>query len=96
MVKNPETGKFVHAYVHRLVMEKEIDRKLKRSEHVIHIDGDTFNNNLDNLEIVNGSQHAMNVSNSMWKEYRSTIGKPEYLGVVYLTKKEMEEYPKSD
>ena len=43
---------------HRLVVEKRIERFLKKSEHVHHIDGDVTNNDPDNLEIISNSEHA--------------------------------------
>jgi hypothetical protein len=49
-------GKFV--YEHRWVMEQEIGRKLKRSEHVHHINGDQKDNRIDNLQLLSSSEHA--------------------------------------
>jgi hypothetical protein len=43
---------------HRLVMEEQLGRLLKSSEYVHHIDGDKFNNDPENLEIIGGSEHA--------------------------------------
>lgn len=42
---------------HRLLMEKKLGRKLDVKELVHHIDGNNDNNSLDNLTIVNPSQH---------------------------------------
>ena len=44
-------------YVHRLVMEKHLGRKLSTSEHVHHIDGNVRNNDISNLELVTNSTH---------------------------------------
>lgn len=44
--------------VHRLVMEKHIGRKLKADERAHHIDGNGFNNNIDNLYLCNKENHA--------------------------------------
>lgn len=46
VVKN-ENGKRI--FEHRLVMEKHLGRKLKRTEVVHHIDGSRSNNKIDNL-----------------------------------------------
>lgn len=55
VVYNPKecTQKYLYGYVyeHVLVMEKEMGRKLKRSEKIIHLDGNKLNNRLDNLEL---------------------------------------------
>jgi len=44
-------------YIHRIVMEKKLERKLLSNEHVHHIDGDPQNNSTDNLILVSNSQH---------------------------------------
>lgn len=44
-------------YVHRLVMEEYLGRKLRKDEHVHHIDGNVANNLISNLEVVTNSSH---------------------------------------
>lgn len=44
-------------YVHRLVMEKHLGRKLNTDEHVHHKDGNVLNNDISNLELVTNSTH---------------------------------------
>ncbi|WP_077175866.1 HNH endonuclease [Pasteurella multocida] len=51
-------GEHKGKFVHRLVMEKRIGRKLQRDEHVHHIDGDVTNNSIDNLALVTVAGHA--------------------------------------
>jgi len=42
---------------HRLVMEKKIGRFLKKDEIIHHIDENTFNNKIENLELVSRAKH---------------------------------------
>ncbi len=49
-------GKFV--YEHRWIMEQKIGRKLRRNEHVHHINGNPKDNRIENLEILSNSDHA--------------------------------------
>lgn len=48
-------------YMHRVIMERILGRKLKRNEHVDHINGDGLLNTRDNLRLANKSLNAMNV-----------------------------------
>ena len=51
-------GKRTSVLQHREVMEKHLDRKLKTSEHVHHLDGDKKNNSIDNPVVLNSSVHV--------------------------------------
>ena len=44
-------------YQHRYVMEKHLKRQLRSDEHVHHKDGDKTNNALNNLEVLDCSEH---------------------------------------
>ena len=44
-------------YVHRMVMEEHIGRPLEKYEHVHHINGDRTDNRLENLQLINRSEH---------------------------------------
>jgi len=55
VVKVAPTGKW--QYKHRFVMEQFIGRKLKKREHVHHVDGNTLNNNIDNLQLLINADH---------------------------------------
>lgn len=59
---------------YRKKLEKHLGRKLNSTEIVHHIDGNAFNNNLDNLQIVNSSQHRK-LHNSIKKDYKNIIYK---------------------
>ncbi|MBO5630402.1 MAG: HNH endonuclease [Aeriscardovia sp.] len=45
-------------YEHRLIVEKMLGRKLSTDEIVHHIDGNKWNNDPSNLEVVTRSEHA--------------------------------------
>ena len=52
-----------HIREHRLIMEKSLGRFLKKDEIVHHKDGNTLNNNLNNLEVLDKITHdRMNVN----------------------------------
>lgn len=44
-------------YLHRLVLESFLKRRLRRYEHVHHIDGNKKNNDIKNLVILTNSEH---------------------------------------
>ena len=45
------------SYVHRLVMEEYLGRKLEDGEVVHHIDGNKINNDIENLELLLKQEH---------------------------------------
>lgn len=42
---------------HRWIMEKHLNRFLRKNEYVHHINGDPLDNRLENLRIVSASEH---------------------------------------
>lgn len=48
-------GKRVRA--HRWIMEQHLGRELLSSEHVHHINGDPLDNRIENLQVIDGSEH---------------------------------------
>lgn len=44
--------------VHRYLMEKSLGRKLTKDEVVHHIDGNKFNNDISNLQVMSVSEHC--------------------------------------
>ena len=44
-------------YLHRIVMERHLGRRLYPQELIHHKDGDVTNNDIENLELTNNSLH---------------------------------------
>jgi len=44
-------------YLHRLVMEEYLGRRLSMHEHVHHLNGDVTDNRPENMEILTNSEH---------------------------------------
>lgn len=63
-------------YMHRFIMECMLNRTLRRTEIVDHIDNYGLNNQVSNLRLVTASQNHMNS-----KKYSNS--KSEYIGVHY-------------
>lgn len=51
-----EDGKW--RYQHRVLMEAHLGRKLERYEHVHHVNGDTADNRIENLQVLRDTEHS--------------------------------------
>ena len=74
IVLNPIRGVRKAIKEHRLVMEKHIGRKLLRTEHIHHVDGNKENNHIDNLLLVSPKQHTIihnNKQDKKWKQQKN-------------------------
>jgi hypothetical protein len=58
-ISTGDGNKRTHMYLHRVVVEEDIGRKLKSDEIVHHIDCDKLNNDLDNLWICDDKGHGI-------------------------------------
>lgn len=52
---------------HRYFMEQHINRKLERREHIHHINGIKTDNRIENLELVDWSEHGKQHATRQWK-----------------------------
>lgn len=52
------TSRGSYVLEHRLVMEQHLDRYLVSSEVVHHVNGDTLDNRLENLQLMSRSEHT--------------------------------------
>jgi len=55
--EHPASTKRGYVREHRLIMEKFLKRYLRKNEIVHHKDGNTLNNNINNLELMSAKEH---------------------------------------
>ena len=63
--EHPSRTKNGYVLLHRIVVENHIGRLLNANEVVHHIDGNKFNNSIENLEVMSASEHAKLHSSSL-------------------------------
>lgn len=51
-------GEHAGKFLHKVLAEWKIGRKIDRGEHVHHVDGDKLNNHPDNIIVLTASEHA--------------------------------------
>lgn len=64
-------------YVHHLVMEARLGRRLLPGEEVDHIDGNTLNNDYTNLQLMTASEHAKKTRRQAVEKRRAKHREPE-------------------
>ena len=62
--EHPAQDKRGYVLFHRLVMEHELNRYLLEDEYIHHKDGNKLNNNIENLELMYGYEHAKEHNNT--------------------------------
>jgi len=75
--------------LHKYLMEKHLKRKLKKTEHVHHIDGNKLNNDLKNLIVIPNTEH-LKIENQIkqlaFKLYKKGIIKWDFNKKKYYLK----------
>ena len=56
-------------YEHRIIMERHLGRPLLKQEHVHHINHDTLDNRIENLQLLTHSEHSRLHSKERSKEF---------------------------
>ena len=62
--EHPAQDKRGYVLFHRLVMEDNLNRYLLEDEYIHHKDGNKLNNNIENLELMYGYEHAKEHNNT--------------------------------
>lgn len=75
---------------HRYLMEKKMGRKLNRREHVHHINGNTLDNRLENLQLLTVEEHMQ-----MHKQKHPYTKKCQVCGIEYTPHKTKRERSKT-
>lgn len=70
-----KSGHLHYGYAHRLEMEKHLGRKLRRDEVVHHIDGNSQNNDINNLQLMSFSEHSKMTVNQTLNKARKLMQK---------------------
>jgi len=77
-----------HKRLHRMLMEDYLGRELNTNEHVHHIDGNTLNNDMNNLVLLDRSKHKLchnSLQNLVLDLYKNDIvGFDKKLGKYYV------------
>lgn len=74
MPNHPRANNVGYVKEHILIMEEELNRPLKKEEHIHHIDFNRKNNDVNNLWIASNSEHHI-AQNSIFKIVKPLLDK---------------------
>ena len=83
--EHPAQDKRGYVLFHRLVMEDKLNRYLLEDEYIHHKDGNKLNNDIENLKLMYGSEHAKaHCNNRVRNEFGQFVCSDNYLNNIKI------------